>query len=172
MALKPGERIRCYEGAALCLPSGATALEVSATFQPKNHAIEEPSVIRLPAVSRRARATMFRDPALSVELWRLPERSLIDPDGETCHVMVALTPGVVIDGRHLTQGEAIFVPAWGRPFQVQATHGQVLVAYPDAAPTTIWRDAPGPDPAAGQAPRPEPVRPPLSAVARHDVLAA
>jgi hypothetical protein len=154
VAHRPGERLRVYEGAAVTLPAGSVALEVSASFQPRNELQSDPSIIRMPPVSRRMRATLFRDDALSAELWTLPEWSRISPDGETCHVIAALTPGVVLDGRSLAPGAAVFIPAWGRPLDLTGAGSRVLVAYPDHTPTAVWRHAPGPDPAAGQLPLP------------------
>jgi hypothetical protein len=156
--------MRAFEGAPVTLAGGSVALEVSAAFQPLNE-VHQPQVIRQPPVTRRARATLFRDPALSVEAWLLPEWSRIVPDGETCHVITALTPGVTVDGRRLQPGTSVFVPAWGRPLDLTSAQGggKLLVAYPDRTPTAIWRHSPGPDPAAGQLPKPQPSRPLMEA---------
>jgi hypothetical protein len=164
---RPGERIRAYEGAAITLPAGSVALEVSAVFQPANVPADGPSLIRLPPVTRRMRATLVREEALSVEMWTLPEWSRLKPDGETCHVVTALTPGVVLDGRHLRVGETAFIPAWGRPVDLvtRAAEAKVMVAYPDRTPTAIWRHTPGPDPTAGLLPEPEPASPTVDAIA-------
>src|SRR5689334_20655098 len=125
---RAGERIRAFEGAALSLAARSVALEVSSAFQPSNRSLAQPSLVRLPPVSSRARATLFRDAALSVETWTLPELSRVEPDGETCHVLVALTPGMTVDGLELRQGEAIFIPAWGRPFDLRGARAKALVA--------------------------------------------
>jgi hypothetical protein len=153
---RAGERIRAYEGAGVPLAPGSVALEVSACFQPRNDQEEGPSLIRLPPVSRRRRATLFRDEALSVEMWRLPPHSLLCPDGETCHVVMSMTPGIAIDGRDLPRGQCLFVPAWGRGLNVHAatTEARLLVAYPDSAQTAIWRHGPGPDQAPETLPAP------------------
>lgn len=166
-AHRAGERIRAYEGAAVRLAAGSVALEVSSSFQPTNDADPSPQIIRLPPVSTRTRATLFREPGLSVEVWLLPEWSRIVPDGETCHSLVALTPGIQVDGRTLRPGEAVLVPAWGRPFDIVAANrgAKLLVAYPDRTPTAVWRRTPSPDPAAGQLRKPQPW-PQLSAVAQ------
>jgi hypothetical protein len=161
---KPGQRIRAFEGASVPLAKGCVALEISSTFQPTNRLMSGPAIARLPSVSARTRATLFRDAALSVETWMLPQRSLVEPDGETCHVLVALTSGIAIDGRELRQGEAMFIPAWGRPLQIAGSRAKALVAYPDQTPTTIWRHVPGPDPVPGMLPKPEPVRPSAMAI--------
>lgn len=144
---KPGDRVRAYEGACVALAGGSVALEVSSSFQPANQPEDGLSLIRLPPVSARTRATLFREAALSVERWRLPAWSRLVPDGETCHVVVALTQGVRVDDRFLQPGEAVFVPALGRAIDI-AAQGQAaaLVAYPDTRPTSIWRHTPGPDP--------------------------
>lgn len=165
---RSGERIRAYEGVAITLPAGSVALEVSAPFQPANLPVAEgPSLIRLPPVTRRMRATLVREEALSVEMWTLPEWSRLKPDGATCHVVTALTPGVVLDGRHLRAGETAFIPAWGRPVDLATgvVRARVLVTYPDRAPTAIWRHTPGPDPTAGLLPLPEPASPAVDAIA-------
>lgn len=164
---RAGERIRTYEGASVQLAAGSVALEVSSSFLPTNEADPSPQITRLPPVSWRTRATLLREPGLSVETWLLPEWSRLAPDGETCHVLVALSPGVHMHGRILRQGDAVFVPACGRPFDIVADNRQarLLVAYPDKTPTAVWRHTPGPDPTAGQLPAPEPT-PQLSAIAR------
>ncbi len=147
MSHKSGDRVRAYEGASVALAGGSVALEVSSSFQPANQPEDGLSLIRLPPVSARTRATLFREAALSVERWRLPAWSRLVPDGETCHVVVALTQGVRVDDRCLQPGEAVFVPAFGRAIDI-AAQGQAaaLVAYPDTRPTSIWRHTPGPDP--------------------------
>ncbi len=157
---RTGARIRAYEGAEIALAAGCVALEVSAAFQPNNEGDGEPSLICLPPVSNRIRATLFREASLSVETWSLPERSRLVPDGETCHVLTPLTPGVVIDGRRLPPGEAVFLPAWGRAVDVTASRVGVkaLVAYPDRTPTAVWRHTSSPDPMGGLLPKPEPGR--------------
>jgi hypothetical protein len=163
---RPGDRIRAYEGAAVTFASGSVALEVSAAFLPTNHRREGPLTVRLPPVSARQRATLFRDAALSVESWMLPRWSRIVPDGATCHVLTALTSGIAVDGRVLVPGRAVFVPARGRPLDITAdTIGaRLVVAYPDATPTSIWRHTREPDPAAGRLPKPCPSRPLAEAV--------
>jgi hypothetical protein len=160
---RPGERIRTYEGAEVSLAAGSVAIEVSPTFIPANASNLEPQVITMPPVSYRARASLVREDALSVETWLLPEWSRVVPDGETCHVLTALSQGVTVDGRKLGPGEAVFVPAWGRPLDISAAERgcKLLVAYADRTPTAIWQHTPGPDPAAGQLPAPQPERPPL-----------
>jgi hypothetical protein len=162
-ARKPGERFRAYEGALVPLAPGSVALEVSAAFQSVNEPQDGPSLIRLPPVSVRPRATLFRDGALSVERWRLPAWSRLVPDGETCHVVMASTRGVRVDGRFLHPGEAVFVPALGRAVDISAQGAaSVFVAYPDIRPTSIWRHTPGPDPLPSLLAGPGPVRPALA----------
>ena len=163
---RPGERMRAYEGAAVTLAAGSVALEISSTFLPTNDGLDGPLVARLPPVSSRTRATLFRDPSLSVESWLLPEWSRVVPDGETCHVLTAMTSGVTVDGRRLSPGQTVFIPAWGRPLDVTAARAgaKVTVAYPESRPTSVWRHTPGPDPAAGQLPKPQPSRPNAEAV--------
>jgi hypothetical protein len=144
-----GDAFRLSEGARLKLRRGVTALEARSSFTPRNHADDKPALMRLAAETKAARTTLLRDAALSVELWRLPERSRLEPDGETCHVLMALSDGVALDGRALRKGEAVFIPACGRRLKLFGRGGaQVLVSYPDVVPTAIWRSAPEPDPAA------------------------
>lgn len=134
---------------------------MSAAFLPRNQHADTVSTIRLPPVSRRIRATLAREDALSVEMWTLPPSSQLTPDGETCHVLMPLTRGVVLDDRLLKPGEVVFLPAWGRKVALAADHmaAKVIVAYPDRTPTSIWRHVPGPDPMPGLLPRPRPVAP-------------
>lgn len=120
---RPGDRMRAYEGAAVSLAPGSVALEVSSSFLPANDADPAPQLIRLPPVSMRMRATLFREAGLSVETWRLPEWSRIVPDGETCHVLVALGTDVRVDGRALPSGWVCFHPSLrkaGRPHSGEA----------------------------------------------------
>ncbi len=158
---RAGERIRAYEGAEVPLPGGSVAVEVSAAFLPRNQHGDTGSFIRLPPVSRRTRATLAREDALSVEIWTLPPSSQLTPDGETCHVLMPLTHGVKLDDRLLKPGEVVLLPAWGRTVALVAEHAdaKILVAYPDCTPTSIWRHVPGPDPMPGLLPRPQPVAP-------------
>jgi hypothetical protein len=143
-----GDLVRVGAGARLVFPANVTALEARANFIPTN----APSVARaqklLAACEKRHRAAWLRDPAMSVELWTLPNLSFLEPDGETCHVLMALTPGVAIDGRALNRGDAIFLPAEGRRAKMTGEGAQVLVAYPDLVPTEIWKHPQPPRPAA------------------------
>jgi hypothetical protein len=143
-----GDLFRVGAGARLVFPSGVTGLEARANFAPSN----TPNVARaqrlLAASEKRHRAAWLRDPAMSVELWTLPKLSFLEPDGETCHVLMALTPGVIIDGQALNRGDAIFLPAEGRPVSMTGQGAQVVVAYPDLIPTDIWKHAHPPKPAA------------------------
>lgn len=163
-----GERVRAYEGAVVRLPAGSVALEVSSAFQPRNEFADEPSLSHLPPVSKRTRATLMREDALSVEKWTLPERSWLSPDGETCHVIMALASGIALDGRQLRMGETAFIPAHGRAVDLTASQcgAKIVVAYPDGTPTSIWRHTPGPDPAPGLLPKPEPWKPAVHSFAR------
>lgn len=134
---------------------------VYAAFQPTNRSPDGPSLISLPPVSRRVRATLVREDALSVEMWTLQPCSQLTPDGETCHVLVPLTHGIVLDDQPLKPGEAMFLPAWGRTDALGADHAaaRVVVACPDRTPTSIWRHVPGGDPVPVLRPRPQPVAP-------------
>lgn len=143
-----GELLRINNAARLVLPGGITALEARATFSPNNQRSSK-RVHRVLAASEKGhRNVWLRDPALSVELWTLPEVSLVEPDGETCHVLIALTPGVAIDGEPLSRGDAVFLPAEGRRATLTGRGGQVAVAYPDLVPTLIWKHVHAPKPAA------------------------
>jgi hypothetical protein len=143
-----GDLLRAVAGARLVFPSEVTALEARANFTPSN----APNAVRaqrlLAASEKRHRAAWLRDPAMSVELWTLPKLSFLQPDGETCHVLMALTPGVMIEGEALNRGDAIFLPAEGRRVTMTGRGAQVLVAYPDLIPTEIWKHPHPPKPAA------------------------
>jgi hypothetical protein len=85
---------------------------------------------------------------MSVEVWTLPEVSFLEPDGETCHVLMALAPGAAIDGEVLSRGDAVFLPANGRRAVLTGKGAQLIVAYPDLIPTQIWKHGHAPKPAA------------------------
>jgi hypothetical protein len=148
MRCRRGDLFRVGAGARLVLPASVTALEARANFTPRN----TPSAARaqklLAASEKRHRAAWLRDPAMSVELWALPKLSYLEPDGETCHVLMALTPGVIVDGHVLNRGDAIFLPAEGRRVSMTGEGAQVVAAYPDLVPTEIWKHPQPPRPAA------------------------
>ncbi|MGE0741909.1 MAG: hypothetical protein AB7O98_11265 [Hyphomonadaceae bacterium] len=143
-----GDLFRVGDGARLVIPGGVTALEACANFTPNN----TPSAARaqrlLAASEKRHRAAWLRDPAMSVELWTLPKLSFLEPDGGTCHVLMALTPGVTIDGQPLNRGDAVFLPAEGRRVSMIGEGAQVVTVYPDLVPTEIWKQPQPPRPAA------------------------
>jgi hypothetical protein len=143
-----GDLLRVGPGARLVFPSGVTALEARANFAPANAPNAARAQRLLAASEKRHRAAWLRDPAMSVELWTLPKLSFLEPDGETCHVLMALAPGVRIDGQILNRGDAIFLPAEGRRVSMTGQGAQVVVAYPDLVPTEIWKHSPPPRPAA------------------------
>jgi hypothetical protein len=143
-----GDLLRVGAGARLVFPSGVTALEARANFTPSNAPNAARAQRLLAASEKRHRAAWLRDPAMSVELWTLPKLSFLEPDGETCHVLMALTPGVMIDGQPLNRGDAIFLPAEGRRVAMTGQGAQVVVAYPDLIPTQIWKHSHPPKPAA------------------------
>lgn len=148
MRCRRGDLFRVGAGARLVFPDGVTALEARAIFTPSNTPNTERVHKLLAAGEKRHRATWLRDPAMSVELWTLPKLSFLEPDGETCHVLMALTPGVTIDGEVLNRGDAIFLPAEGRRVSVAGEGAQLVVAYPDLVPTEIWKHPQPPRPAA------------------------
>lgn len=142
-----GDMFRAEPGVSLSFGGDVTALEVRANFSPANR-MGPPHLRRLErAPERAARETWFRDAALSVECWTLPEMSSLEPDGETCHILMALTPGVAIDGRPLHRGDAVFLPAEGRRCLITGRGAQILASYPDIAPTEIWKPVRPPRPA-------------------------
>lgn len=143
-----GDLVRVGAGARLVFPSNVTALEARANFAPSNAPSTGRAQKLLAASEKRHRAAWLRDPAMSVELWTLPKLSYLEPDGETCHVLIALTPGVTIDGHSLNRGDAIFLPAEGRRVAMTGEGAQVVVAYPDLVPTEIWKRPHPPRPAA------------------------
>jgi hypothetical protein len=143
-----GDLLRVGAGARLVFPRGVTAMEARANFTPSNTPNAARAQRLLAASEKRHRAAWLRDPAMSVELWTLPKLSFLEPDGETCHVLMALTPGVMIDGEALYRGDAIFLPAEGRRVTMTGQGAQVVVAYPDLIPTEIWKHPHPPKPAA------------------------
>lgn len=143
-----GDLIRVNDADHVLVGPGVSALEVRAAFHPKNAREERPVDKLLAARERNERAVWLRDPALSVEAWTLPELSYLEPDGETCHVLMALTPGIAIDDAPLSRGDAVFLPAEGRSVTVTGRGAQILVAYPDLVPTEIWKRPRPPKPAA------------------------
>lgn len=143
-----GDLIRVNDADHVLVGPGVTAVEVRAAFNPKNERPERPVRKLLAARDRNERTVWLRDPALSVEAWTLPELSYLEPDGETCHVLMALTPGVTIDGAPLSRGDAVFLPAEGRSVTMTGRGAQILVAYPDLVPTEIWKRPRPPRPAA------------------------
>lgn len=143
-----GDLLRVGAGARLVFPGGVTALEARANFTPTNAPNAARAQKLLAASEKRHRAAWLRDPAMSVELWTLPQLSFLEPDGETCHVLMALTPGIMIDGEKLNRGDAVFLPARGRRVSMTGEGAQVVVAYPDLIPTEIWKHAHPPRPAA------------------------
>ncbi len=143
-----GDLIRVGAGARLVFPSSVTALEVRANFTPTNASNAARAQKLLAASEKRHRAAWLRDPAMSVELWTLPKLSFLEPDGETCHVLMPLTPGVTVDGHVLNRGDAVFLPAEGRRVPMTGEGAQLVVAYPDLIPTEIWKCPRPPKPAA------------------------
>ena len=142
-----GDLLRVSDPAHIVFPGGMTALEVRANFVPNNQPPR--GVRRLWAFSeKKHRVAWLRDPAMSVELWTLPELSFIEPDGETCHTLTALTPGASIDGAALSRGDTVFVPAHGRRLTLTGRGAQLLVSYPDLLPTSVWKHGHAPKPAA------------------------
>jgi hypothetical protein len=148
MRCRRGDLLRVSDGAQLVFPAGVTCLEVRANFTPSNQPHPQRVQRLLAPLEKKHRTTWLRDPALSVEAWTLPELSFLEPDGETCHVVMALTPGVAIDGEALSRGDAVFVPAEGRRVTLTGKGAQVAVAYPDLVPTQIWKHVHAPKPAA------------------------
>lgn len=144
---KRGDLFRFDDAFTYGLDAGVTALEVRPSFTPENSTTRSQTIRRLTSVSERnARQVWLRDTPLSVELWTLPETSVIAPDGETCHVLTALTPGVTIAGKPLARGQSVFVPAQGASATINGQGAQLMVSYPDLVPTKIWRYRPDPGP--------------------------
>jgi hypothetical protein len=153
------ERLVCDEDDVLRVEDGAiqfegevTAIELRPNFLPRNEPPGATCSQLSPEHSRSGRETLLRDSALSTEIWTLPPHSWIYPDGETCHVLTALTDGARIDGVLLDQGQSVAVPACGRKAHLSGVGAKLLVTYPDIVPTTIWRHRPT-DPAAIAFPR-------------------
>lgn len=148
---KTGDTYRVDAAGGLGFSGGVVAVEARANFRPRNADKPAPPVTRLAAgraSANDARIALLREPSLSVELWTLPERSCLIPDGETCHALMALSPGIVVENRPLTKGEVVFIPAHGRNLHLAGAKGRALVVYPDGEPTSIWQRWPHPDPGA------------------------
>jgi hypothetical protein len=148
MRCRRGDLLRVNGDTRIIVPAGVTALEARASFAPNNHSDPKRVQRVLAEGEKKHRATWLRDPAMSVEVWTLPELSFLKPDGETCHVLMALTPGVAIDGEPLSRGDGVFLPAEGRQAKLTGKGAQVAVVYPDLIPTQIWKHAHAPKPAA------------------------
>ncbi len=148
MRCRRGDLLRVSDQTRVVLPAGITALEARAKFIPHNQAQLERAQRVRPANEKKHRTTWLRDAAMSVEVWTLPERSFLQPDGETCHILMALTPGAIIDGEALCRGDAVFVPAQGRRALLSGEGAQVVVLYPDLVPTQIWKHMHAPKPGA------------------------
>ncbi len=155
---KRARRVRCrrgdlfrIEGATrLGFDAGVAACEVRPQFLLENSPPPANPLRRILAHrNTSARQVWMRDAALSVELWTLPERSVLEPDGETCHVLTALTPGACIDGAPIARGQSVFAPANGDACVLSGHGATLMVSYPDLAPTNVWRTTPQPDPGAG-----------------------
>lgn len=151
-------RVRCRRGdifridgaTPLAFDAGVAACEVRPQFLLENAPPPVNPLRRILAHRNTShRQVWMRDPALSVELWTLPEHSVIEPDGETCHVLTALTPGACVDGVQIARGQSVFVPANGDACVLSGRGATLMVSYPDLVPTNIWRTAPEPDPGAG-----------------------
>lgn len=148
MRARRGDLLRLAHEAKLVLPAGMTALEARANFAPNNQPSAQRAQRLLAASEKRQRDAWLRDAAMSVELWTLPELSFLEPDGETCHLIMAITPGVALDGEALNRGDTVFLPAEGRRAVLTGRGAQVVVAYPDLIPTSIWKTPHSPKPAA------------------------
>lgn len=88
MRCRRGDLVRVGAGARLVFPASVTALEARANFTPTNTPGAARAQKLLAASEKRHRAAWLRDPAMSVELWTLPKLSFLEPDGETCHVLM------------------------------------------------------------------------------------
>ncbi len=143
-----GDLLRVAHETKLVVPAGMTALEVRANFAPNNQPSAQRAQRLLAASEKKHRDAWLRDPAMSVELWTLPELSFLEPDGESCHLIMALTPGVSFDGEAMSRGDAVFLPAEGRRAVLTGRGAQIVVAYPDLIPTSIWKTPHTPRPAA------------------------
>jgi hypothetical protein len=149
-----GQHYRASDVSGLVLSDGVIALETRASFLPTNTVAQAPALLpMISAFPRRTRQEWLRDRAMSIEHWTLPAESWLEPDGETCHVVMPLTDGVTCDGHRMDKGEAMFLPACGRSVHLSGAGARIIVAYPDRSPTSIWRhvDPPGRASAAARA---------------------
>jgi hypothetical protein len=148
MRCRRNDLVRLSDGPRVVLSGAMTALEARANFTPNNKPAARPAQRLLPVHDKKHRVTWLRDPALTVEAWTLPEISFLEPDGETCHVLMALTPGIAIEGEPLSRGDTIFLPAEGRRVALTGRGAEMVVCYPDLVPTAIWKHPHAPKPAA------------------------
>lgn len=153
---QPGERIFAHDGACIDLAPASISLEVIPAVLPENASKVITPLTWRPAAAPRMRATLQRDKALSVEMWTLPPRSRLKPDGNCCHVVIAVSQGIMIDDKLLRPGEALMVPASGRAVDIlsNSRDARVVVAYPDMKFTDIWCEATSCAAAAEQMPDP------------------
>lgn len=140
-----GERIFARDGACLELAPASIALELSASVLPPTTSRDVSPLTWARAAPPRARVILQRDKALSVEMWTLPARSRLTPNGRCCHLVIAVSSGAIIDDRPLRPGDAVMVPASGRAFDIVTNRpdARVIVAYPDFTMTNIWRRTAG-----------------------------
>lgn len=145
-----GDLFRVDGATRLVFDAGVAACEVRPQFLLENTPSPANPLRRILAHRNAShRQVWMRDAALSVELWTLPAHSVIEPNGETCHILTALTPGACVDGAPIARGQSVFVPANGDACILSGHGSTLMVSYPDLVPTSIWRTTPEPAPGAG-----------------------
>lgn len=79
-------------------------------------------------------SVLARAPRFIAERRVIGQGLTLQPDGRRYHILVPLTPGVLLDGRELRYGVAAFVPACGRP---------VTLGGPEQASVAVLHAGPG-----------------------------
>lgn len=76
---------------------------------------------------------LTRAPRFALERHAIRDGLVVQPNGVRSHILVPLTPGVLLDGRELPRGTAAFVPAHGRATRLGGG-GQASLAIVHAGP--------------------------------------
>ena len=96
-------------------------------------AASEPESAATPVDPCPGRHILARAPRFMAERHAIGPGLVLRPDGARYHILVPLTPGVLLDQRELRRGVAAFVPACGRAVTLGGT-GQASVAVLHAGP--------------------------------------
>jgi len=86
-----------------------------------------------PAAQSLEGRLLTRAPRFALEQHAIRDGLVVQPDGARSHILVPLTPGILLDGRELPRGTAAFVPAHGRVARLGGG-GQASLAVVHAGP--------------------------------------